>query len=74
MLICCVAICLIMRGMNIYGIWFWAGAGLYCLINIILNSMQVAQIKVLSYNYIILGAAAIGLILNIFLLRQDKGR
>jgi hypothetical protein len=47
------------------------GGGIYSLINLILNYKQVVQREVLLYNYLILGAAMIGLILNTVL---RKGR
>jgi hypothetical protein len=55
-----------------YGIGFWAGGGIYSFINMIMNLNQVSQSKVLNYNYIITGAAVIGLIFNIFLLKKSK--
>jgi len=51
---------------------FWAGGGIYSLINLILNYKRVAQSEVLLYNYLILGVAIIGLILNIVLLKRMK--
>ena len=54
------------------GIWFWTGAGVYSLINIILNYRQVVQSKVLNYNFIIFGAAIIGFILNFTLSKRNK--
>jgi hypothetical protein len=53
-----------------FGIGFWLGAGVYSLINMIMNLNNVAQGKILNYNYIIAGVAIIGLILNIILLRR----
>ena len=55
-----------------YGIGFWAGGGIYSLINMIMNFSGVAQGKVLTYNYIITAVAVIGLILNIILLKRVK--
>jgi hypothetical protein len=62
----------IMKEMNKYGIGFWIGAGVYSLINMFMNFNQVAQNKILNYNYIITGVAVIGLILNIILLKRAK--
>jgi hypothetical protein len=61
-----------MKGMNKFGIGFWIGAGVYSLINMIMNLNSVAQGKILNYNYIITGAAVIGLILNIILLKRAR--
>lgn len=55
-----------------FGIGFWSGALVYSLINTILNMNQVAQSKVLNYNYIITGVAVLGLILNIVLMKGAK--
>ena len=63
---------LLMSELNKYGICFWAGGGIYSLINLILNYKRVAQSEVLLYNYLILGVAIIGLILNIVLLKRIK--
>ena len=52
-----------------FGIGFWIGWGIYSIINMILNINNVAQSKVLNYNYIITGAAILGLILNVALLK-----
>lgn len=57
---------------NYIGIGFWSGALVYSLINMILNLNQVIQSKVLNYNYIITGAAVLGLILNIILVKRKK--
>lgn len=61
-----------MREMNRFGIGFWIGAGVYSLVNLILNYKGVVQSKVLSYNYIILGVAIIGMVLNFILLKRNK--
>ncbi len=53
-----------------YGIGFWLGAGVYSLINIILNLKHVTQNDVLTYNFLIIGVAVFGLILNILLLKK----
>jgi len=55
-----------------FGIGFWIGGGVYSLINMIMNLNNIAQNKVLHYNYIITGAAVFGLILNIILLKKTK--
>ena len=55
-----------------FGIGFWSGAGIYSLINMIMNLNQINQSKVLNYNYIITGAAVIGLILSLYLLKKSN--
>ena len=55
-----------------FGIGFWTGAGIYSLINMIMNLNQINQSKVLNYNYIITGAAFIGLILSLYMLNKLK--
>jgi hypothetical protein len=60
------------RDMNKFGIGFWIGGGVYSIINMIMNYDNVAQSKVLNYNYIITGAAVIGLIVNIIMLKRAK--
>ena len=52
--------------------YVWIGAGIYSLINMIMNFNNIAQSKILNYNYIITGVAVIGLILNIVLLKKSK--
>jgi hypothetical protein len=59
-------------GMFKFGIGFWAGALIYSLINLIMNSTGYLQSKILTYNYIITGAAVVGLVLNIILLKRKK--
>jgi len=61
-----------MMGMNKFGIGFWLGAGIYSLINMIMNLKNVPQNNILNYNYIITGVAVIGLILNIILLKRTN--
>ena len=61
-----------MKGMNKFGIGFWIGAGVYSIVNLIMNSYQIIQEKILNYNYIITGVAIVGLILNIILLKRAK--
>jgi hypothetical protein len=55
-----------------YGIGFWSGAGIYSLINAIMNLNEDSNEHILTYNYIITSAAVVGLILNIFLYRDTK--
>jgi len=54
------------------GISFWIGGGVYSLINMIMNLKNAPQPNILSYNYLILGVAVIGMILNIILLIKGK--
>ena len=54
------------------GISFWIGGGIYSLINMIMNLKNALQPNILNYNYLILGVAVIGLILNIILLIKGK--
>ena len=61
-----------MKDRNKYGIGFWSGAGIYSVINMIMNLNNETQSKILVYNYIITGAAVFGLILNIYLLKKRK--
>ena len=60
-----------MKGMNKFGIGFWLGAGIYSLINTIMNLKNIPQSNILNYNYIITGVAVLGLILNIILLKKS---
>ena len=60
------------KNKNYFSIGFWSGAGIYSLINLILNFNHIAQEKVLNYNCIIFGAAIIGLSLNLILLKLNK--
>jgi hypothetical protein len=55
-----------------FGIGFWIGALVYSVINLIMNSNFYPQSKILTYNYIISGAAIVGLILNLILLKRKK--
>jgi len=55
-----------------FGVGFWTGAAVYSIINLILNINQVAQNKVLNYNYIITIVAVFGLILNLILLKNKS--
>jgi hypothetical protein len=59
-------------GMYKFGIGFWIGAGVYSIINMIMNLSNISQSHILNYNYIITGAAVLGLILNIILLKRKK--
>jgi hypothetical protein len=61
-----------MKDMNKFGIGFWIGGGVYSLINMFMNLGQISQQHILNYNYIITGAAVVGLILNIILLKRAK--
>lgn len=63
-----------MKDMNKFGIGFWIGAGIYSIINMIMNFNNIAQSKILNYNYIITGVVVIGLILNIILLKRKGER
>ena len=54
-----------------YGVGFWAGGGIYSLINLILNFNGIPGNKILSYDYLITGVAVAGLVLNVFLLMKD---
>jgi len=58
---------------NYIGIGFWSGAGVYSLINMILNLKHINQNNILNYNYLITGVAVFGLILNIILIKRKKG-
>ena len=60
------------KSMYKFGIGLWIGAGVYSLINLIMNYHLVAQDKILHYNYIITGVAVIGLILNIILIKRKR--
>jgi len=55
-----------------FGIGFWSGAGIYSLINMIMNLNQINQPKILNYNYIITGSAVVGLILCLYLLKKSN--
>ena len=55
-----------------FGMGFWVGALVYSVINLIMNSTAYPQSKILTYNYIISGAAIVGLILNSILLKRKK--
>ena len=57
---------------NYIGIGFWSGAGVYSMINIILNYKHALQDNILFYNYLITGVAIIGLILNIILSKKKR--
>lgn len=54
------------------GIGFWIGAGVYSIINLILNINNTIQSKMIFYNCLITSVAIIGLILNIILLKREK--
>lgn len=55
-----------------YGIGFWSGAGIYSLINMIMNLNHIRQDLILNYNYIVTGVAVFGLILNLFEMKKNK--
>lgn len=55
-----------------FGIGFWIGAGVYSVINMIMNYNHIVQEKVLNYNYIITGVAIISLIFNIILMKKRR--
>jgi hypothetical protein len=63
---------IIMKDMYKYGVGFWIGAMVYSLINMIMNLKNAPQSNILFYNYLIIGVAVIGLILNIILLKRAK--
>ncbi|MEO9004463.1 MAG: hypothetical protein ABI288_06990 [Ginsengibacter sp.] len=54
------------------GIWFWSGAGIYSIINIIKNYYQVTQSKISFYDSLIFGVAVIGFILTLTLFKRMK--
>jgi hypothetical protein len=55
-----------------YGIGFWSGAGIYSLINMIMNLNHRSQDKIWVYDCIITCVAVVGLILCIYLLNKRK--
>jgi len=50
----------------------WIGAGVYILINMIMNLKNIPQNNILNYDYIITFVAITRLILNIILLKKSK--
>lgn len=58
---------------NLFGLGFWTGAGVYSVINILMNFRNISQYHILNYNYIITGVAVFGLILNIILIKRKGG-
>ena len=54
------------------GIVFWIAAGVYSMINVIMNLRKIDQSKILIYNYLIAGVAVVGLILTIIFLKKSK--
>ena len=60
------------KEINKYGVGFWIGGGIYSIINMIMNYKQASQSNILFYNYLIIGVAVIGLILNISLLKRRR--
>ena len=61
-----------MREKYKFGVGFWTGAGIYSLINMMMNLTKITQPKVLNYNYLITAAAVIGFILSLYLLKKSK--
>jgi len=61
-----------MADINKYGIGFWIGGGVYSLINLLMNLKGASQQNILFYNFLILGVAVIGLVLNLILLKISK--
>ncbi len=57
---------------NYIGIGFWSGALIYSIINMVMNLNHIAQNNILNYNYIITGAAVLGLILNTILIKRKR--
>lgn len=57
-----------------YGIGFWIGGGVYSLINMLMNLKKFAQNEILIFNYIIVGAAIFGFILNMILLKLKRSK
>lgn len=55
-----------------YGIGFWAGGGVYSLINLLMNAKGYMQSKILLYDYLITGVAVLGLIFNLILWKKRK--
>jgi hypothetical protein len=55
-----------------FGVGIWTGALVYSVINLIMNANSYPQSKILTYNYIISGAAIVGLILNLIFLKRKK--
>jgi len=55
-----------------YGIGFWSGAGIYSLINMIMNLNQESHSKISVYDCIMTCVAVFGLILNIYLMKRNK--
>jgi hypothetical protein len=52
-----------------FGIGFWTGAGIYSLINMIMNLKNIPQNNILNYNYIITGVAIFGIIFNLIFIK-----
>jgi len=61
-----------MADINKYGIGFWIGGGVYSLINLIMNLKEASRQDILFYNYLIIGVAIIGLVLNVVLLNRKR--
>ena len=54
------------------GIWFWSGAAVFSLVNLIMNYRKVVQGEILNYDSLIFGVAVVGFILNLILSRRKK--
>ena len=63
-----------MEGLSKYGIGFWIGGFVYSLTNLIMNLKGAAQDQILIYNYLIMGVAVLGFILNMILLKRKGGK
>lgn len=57
-----------------YGIGFWSGAGIYSLVNLLINLQVIPHQNIVMYNFIILGVSIFGLILNIALMLYTKDK
>jgi len=57
-----------------FGVGLWVGAGVYSIINLLMNLKGISQSNILNYNYIITGVAVIGLILNLILLKRTRNK
>jgi len=57
-----------------FGMGFWIGGGVYSSINMIMNLKNALQSNIVFYNYLIIGVAVIGLILNVILLKKGRNK
>lgn len=55
-----------------FGMGFWIGAGVYSLINMIMNLKKFPQDEIIIFNYIIVGAAIFGFTLNMILIKKSQ--